>query len=115
MSAVPPKADMCSAVADVCFGPETDMRLLAAASLPLRSLDVGTVSALGRRRDFGSIAGQIVFRTYRQFRGKITSDHPIDGGSYQIVNLNKLTKLFHLKNEGARDALYSYCGRCRVP
>ena len=25
MSALPPKADMCSAVADVCFGPKADI------------------------------------------------------------------------------------------
>src|SRR5262245_32592043 len=25
MSALPPKADMCSAIADVCFGPEADI------------------------------------------------------------------------------------------
>jgi len=25
MSALPPKADMCSAVADVCYGPKADM------------------------------------------------------------------------------------------
>ena len=25
MSALPPKADMCSALADVCFGPKADM------------------------------------------------------------------------------------------
>jgi len=27
MSALPPKADMCSAVADVCFGPKADIGL----------------------------------------------------------------------------------------
>ena len=27
MSALPPKADMCSALADVCYGPIADMRL----------------------------------------------------------------------------------------
>src|SRR5262249_30184102 len=28
ISALPPKADMCGALAHVCFGPEADMRLL---------------------------------------------------------------------------------------
>jgi hypothetical protein len=28
MSALPPKADMCSALANVCFGPEADIALL---------------------------------------------------------------------------------------
>jgi len=29
MSALPPKADMCSAMADVCFGPKADIKLTA--------------------------------------------------------------------------------------
>ena len=28
MSALPPKADMCSAASDVCYGPEADMEHL---------------------------------------------------------------------------------------
>jgi len=33
MSALPPKADMCSAVAYVCFGPKADIRCYAFAAI----------------------------------------------------------------------------------
>jgi hypothetical protein len=46
MSALPPKADMCSALAHVCFGPKADM------SLSVRMSAAGGVAALRHPHKF---------------------------------------------------------------
>jgi len=47
MSALPLKADMCSALADVCFGPEAD---ICAAKRDVRFVPIATEKADARKR-----------------------------------------------------------------
>src|SRR5262249_16512426 len=42
MSALPPKADMCGATRDVCFGPKADIATYSITSSPRLSSDSGT-------------------------------------------------------------------------
>src|SRR5262245_46568502 len=79
MSALLPKADMCDAIAHVCFGPKAD--------IPLMSLDHNVVTREQRRRDceperFGSfqIHDQFIFcrSLHRKVGWPLTLKDPID-------------------------------------
>ena len=48
MSALPPKADMCSAKADVCYGPKADIKLMRIAAPSKFDLDSSISAACCR-------------------------------------------------------------------